>query len=103
MRGCAPIAAVHSVVFGGFAGPELAKRIDDAAPRMIVSASCGIEPGRVVEYKPLLDNAIELATATPEHCLIVQRPQVRAAMTAGRDLDWDKEMAKAPAAGCVPL
>jgi propionyl-CoA synthetase len=103
MLGCARIGAVHSVVFGGFAGPELAKRIDDAEPRMIVSASCGIEPGRIVEYKPLLDDALKLATAKPERCLILQRPQVRAAMTAGRDLDWDEQMSKASPAGCVSL
>src|SRR5262245_24526519 len=103
MLGCARIGAVHSVVFGGFAGPELAKRIDDATPRMIVSASCGIEPGRIIEYKPLLDEALKLAKAKPEGCLILQRPQARAAMTAGRDLDWDETISKATPADCVPL
>src|SRR5437773_4861594 len=78
MLGCARIGAVHSVVFGGFAGPELAKRIDDATPRMIISASCGIEPGRVVAYKPLLDDALKLATAKPERCIVLQRPQAKA-------------------------
>jgi propionyl-CoA synthetase len=103
MLGCARIGAVHSVVFGGFAGPELAKRIDDAMPRMVVSASCGIEPGRVVEYKPLLDDALRLAGARPERCLILKRPQGRATMVAGRDLDWDETMAKAVPVDCVPL
>ena len=103
MLACARIGAIHSVVFGGFAGNELAKRIDDAAPRLIVSASCGIEPGRVVEYKPLLDEGIRLATKKPEHCIILQRPQAKAAMTAGRDLDWDEVMAKAKPVDCVPV
>ena len=103
MLGCARIGAVHSVVFGGFAALELAKRIDDAAPRMIVSASCGIEPGRIVEYKPLLDDALNLAKAKPEACLILQRPQARAAMTPGRDLDWDETVSKASPVDCVPL
>ena len=87
MLACARIGAVHSVVFGGFAPPELAARIDDAAPAVIISASCGVEPARVIEYKPLLDEAIERATHTPDHCLIVQRPQATAAM-GDRDLDW---------------
>ena len=103
MLACARIGAIHSVVFGGFAGNELAKRIDDAAPRLIVSASCGIEPGRVVEYKPLLDEGIRLATKKPEHCIILQRPQAKAAMTAGRDLDWDDAVAKAKPVDCVPV
>ena len=103
MLACARIGAIHSVVFGGFAGNELAKRIDDAAPRLIVSASCGIEPGRVVEYKPLLDEGIRLATKKPEHCIILQRPQAKAAMIAGRDLDWDEVMAKAKPVDCVPV
>ena len=72
---CARIGAVHSVVFGGFAANELATRIDDSKPRAIVSASCGIEPGRVVSYKPLLDQAIGMAVHTPECCIILQRPQ----------------------------
>ena len=84
MLACARIGAVHSVVFGGFAAPELAARIDDAAPKVVVSASCGIEVNRVVEYKPLLDRAIELATSKPDRCVILQRPQAVALMTEGR-------------------
>jgi propionyl-CoA synthetase len=103
MLACARIGAIHSVVFGGFAGNELAKRIDDAAPRLIVSASCGIEPGRVVEYKPLLDEGINLSSKKPERCIILQRPQAKAAMTAGRDLDWEEVVAKAKSADCVPV
>src|SRR5208283_436374 len=80
MLACARIGAAHSVVFGGFAAPELAARIDDAAPKVVVSASCGIEGTRVVEYKPMLDNAIELATSKPDRCVILQRPQAEAPM-----------------------
>jgi len=87
MLACARIGAVHSVVFGGFAARELAARIDDARPKVIVSASCGIEPTRVVEYKPLLDRALELARHQPDSCVILQRPQVQAELTE-RDLDW---------------
>src|SRR3954452_10025747 len=90
MLACARIGAVHSVVFGGFAANELATRIDDAKPKVILSASCGIEPNRVVNYKPLLDRAIELAAHKPEACLIFQRPQSEAALVAGRDHDWAK-------------
>ncbi len=103
MLACARIGAVHSVVFGGFAAPELAARIDDAAPKVVVSASCGIEVDRVVQYKPMLDRAIELASSKPERCVIVQRPQVRAALTAGRDIDWQWAMQGAQRAGCVPV
>jgi propionyl-CoA synthetase len=103
MLGCARIGAIHSVVFGGFAGNELAKRIDDAAPRLIVSASCGIEPGRVVAYKPLLDEAIELARVKPERCLILQRPQAQAPLIAGRDLDWEETVSRAAPVDCVPV
>ncbi|KQT85314.1 propionyl-CoA synthetase [Aurantimonas sp. Leaf443] len=88
MLACARIGAVHSVVFGGFAAPELATRIDDATPRLILAASCGIEPGRVVEYKPLLDRAIEIARHKPEATIVLQRPQAEATMIAGRDHDW---------------
>ena len=88
MLACARIGAVHSVVFGGFAARELATRIDDATPKVILSASCGIEPGRVVAYKPLLDEAITLAKHKPDACLILQRPQMQAAMIEGRDRDW---------------
>jgi propionyl-CoA synthetase len=103
MLGCARIGAVHSVVFGGFAAPELALRIDDAAPKVIVSASCGIELARVIEYKPMLDRAIELAGRKPDRCVIVQRPQAAAALTPGRDVDWADAMAAAEPAECVPV
>jgi propionyl-CoA synthetase len=88
MLACARIGAVHSVVFGGFAAKELATRIEDARPKVILSASCGIEPGRVVAYKPLLDQAIELSAFKPEACLILQRPQAEATLVPGRDHDW---------------
>ncbi len=103
MLACARIGAVHSVVFGGFAAPELATRIDDATPTVIVSASCGIEGSRVIEYKPILDRAIELARHQPEHCVILQRSQAEAALTAGRDLDWASAVASAAPADCVPV
>jgi propionyl-CoA synthetase len=103
MLACARLGAVHSVVFGGFAANELATRITDAKPRVVVSASCGVEPGRTVPYKPLLDRAIEISAAKPERCIIVQRPQERAPMVAGRDLDWDEQMAAAEPAGCVSV
>jgi propionyl-CoA synthetase len=103
MLACARIGAVHSVVFGGFAAPELAARIDDAAPKVVVSASCGIEVSRVLEYKPILDRAIELSASKPGRCVILQRPQAPAALTAGRDLDWEQAMAAAEPTDCVPV
>jgi propionyl-CoA synthetase len=103
MLACARIGAVHSVVFGGFAAPELATRIDDATPKVIVSASCGIEGSRVIEYKPILDRAIELAGHKPERCVVLQRPQAVAELTAGRDLDWESAVAGASAVDCVPV
>ncbi len=103
MLACARIGAVHSVVFGGFAPKELATRINDAQPKLIVSASCGIEGARVIAYKPMLDQAIELATHRPEKCIILQRLQARAELVAGRDLDWQAEMAKAAPAACVAV
>jgi propionyl-CoA synthetase len=103
MLACARIGAIHSVVFGGFAAHELANRITDARPKVIVSASCGIEAGRILPYKPLLDKAIELAAAKPERCIIVQRPQEKASMISGRDFDWSEEMARAKPIGCVPV
>lgn len=103
MLACARIGAIHSVVFGGFAPRELATRIDDAKPKMIIASSCGLEPGRVVEYKPLLDQAIEMATHKPQHCLVHQRPMYQGAMMAGRDLDFDIEADKAAPADCVPV
>ena len=90
MLACARIGAIHSVVFGGFAAKELATRIDAAKPKLILSASCGLEPGRIVKYKPLLDEAIALASHKPAACLILQRPQEEAALVAGRDHDWAK-------------
>ena len=88
MLGCARLGAVHSVVFGGFAAAELAKRIDDCTPKVIISASCGHEPNRIVEYKPLLDEAIELSTHKPGNCVVYQREAVTAPLTQGRDLEW---------------
>jgi propionyl-CoA synthetase len=103
MLACARIGAIHSVVFGGFSSAELAKRIDDAQPKMILSASCGIEPGRVIEYKPLLDRAMQLAGHKPDATLILARPQAEATLTEGRDFDWDTEMSAATPAECVPV
>ena len=101
MLACARIGAVHSVVFGGFAANELATRIDDAGPKAIVSASCGVEPSRIVSYKPLLDQAIELSSHKPDVCIILQRPQEKADLTAGRDIDWNDAMAIATPHDCV--
>ncbi|WP_300462378.1 propionyl-CoA synthetase [Desulfobacula sp.] len=103
MLACARIGAVHSVVFGGFAANELATRINDAKPKVIVSTSCGIEVKKVIEYKPLLDEAIDLSDTKPEACIIFQRPQATAKMTVGRDFDWKAEMAVAVAQACVPV
>ncbi len=103
MLACARLGAVHSVVFGGFAAPELAVRIDDATPKVVVSASCGIEVSRVIEYKPILDQAIEMASHKPGHCVIVQRPEAHAGLVAGRDLDWAEAMAGAKPVDCVPV
>ena len=103
MLACARIGAVHSVVFGGFAADELVKRIDDAKPKVIVSASCGIETQRVIPYKPLLDQAIHSAAARPEHCVILQRPQAQADMVAGRDIEWHEALKDAEPQGCVPV
>ena len=103
MLGCARIGAVHSVVFGGFAPPELAKRIADAKPKVMVSASCGLEPGRTIAYKPMLDEAIQLSPVKPQHCIILQRPQLVCELNAERDLDWSVIMATAVPADCVPV
>src|SRR5271155_1672666 len=108
MLACARIGAVHSVVFGGFAARELATRIDDATPKVILSASCGLEPGRIVAYKPLLDEAIELAAHKPDACLILQRPLAEAKLIEGRDRDWatmrDHALVHARSAfDCVPV
>ncbi len=103
MLACARLGAIHSVVFGGFASKELATRIDDAKPKVIISASCGIEGSRVIEYKPLLDEAIELSSHKPDHTVIYQRPQAAAAMQEGRDVDWASAAAAATPADCVPV
>ncbi len=103
MLACARLGAIHSVVFGGFAPHELAVRMDDARPKVIVAASCGIEPGRVVAYKPLLDKAIELAAHRPHACLILQREPARAKMCAGRDIDWEAAVEAAAAVDCAPV
>jgi propionyl-CoA synthetase len=107
MLACARIGAVHSVVFGGFAAKELATRIDDAKPKVILSASCGIEGARVIPYKPLLDEAIKLAKHKPDTCLILQRPQCEAPLTPGRDHDWRKvwehAVNYAKTSECVPV
>ncbi len=103
MLACARIGAVHSVVFGGFAANELAIRIDDATPAAILSASCGIEGARVIAYKPLLHEAIELATHKPSTCLVLQRPQAVATLQNERDLDWAAAVSAATPADCVPM
>jgi propionyl-CoA synthetase len=103
MLACARLGAIHSVVFGGFAPTELAVRIDDCKPKVIVSASCGIEPSRVIAYKPLLDEAIDRATHKPEACVIVQRSQLEAGLVPGRDREWSALMAGAKPAPCTPV
>jgi propionyl-CoA synthetase len=107
MLACARIGAVHSVVFGGFAAKELATRIDDAEPKLVLTASCGVEPGRLVEYKPLLDLAIGLARHKPQACVVFQRPQLEGKMFADRDHNWVALVAATRAAGktaaCVEL
>ena len=103
MFACARLGAIHSVVFGGFAANELATRIDDAKPKVVVSASCGIEVNRVVSYKPLLDKAVDIASSKPEKCIIVQRPQEEANLVPGRDLDWEECMSQAKPRDCVPV
>jgi propionyl-CoA synthetase len=103
MLACARIGAVHSVVFGGFAPRELATRIDDAKPVLMIASSCGLEPGRVIEYKPLLDQAIEIATHKPAACLIYQRSMCQAVLIPGRDHDFDAAIAAADPVDCVPV
>ena len=103
MLACARVGVIHSVVFGGFAAHELASRINDARPELIISASCGIEGDRVLPYKPLLDKGIEVASVKPKRCIILQRPQEKASMVAGRDLDWSEVMAEAKPVDCVPV
>ncbi|MFT5722833.1 MAG: propionyl-CoA synthetase [Motiliproteus sp.] len=101
MLASARLGAIHSVVFGGFAPKELAMRIDDAEPKVVITASCGIEIAKIIPYKPLLDEAIRLSAHKPDKCVIFQRPQVVAEMVEGRDLDWATEMASAVAVGCT--
>jgi propionyl-CoA synthetase len=107
MLASARLGAIHSMVFGGFAANELAARIDDAKPKVVVSASCGVEPGRIVNYKPLLDAALKIAANEPELCIILQRPMAQAPLIKGRDYDWAKLVAEAKSAGrkeaCVPV
>ena len=103
MLACARLGAIHSVVFGGFAANELAVRIDDVQAKMVLAASCGIEPGRLVPYKPLLDEAIELSAHKPETCIILQRDALAGEMVAGRDLDWRELEATATPADCTPV
>ncbi|MGH7716355.1 MAG: AMP-binding protein, partial [Vulcanimicrobiaceae bacterium] len=103
MLACARLGAIHSVVFGGFAPRELAVRIDDCTPKVIVSASCGIEPSRVIAYKPLLDEAIERATHKPSACVILQRPQLQADLVPGRDREWGALMTAAQPVACTPV
>jgi propionyl-CoA synthetase len=103
MLASARLGAIHSVVFGGFAAAELATRINDAKPTVIVSAACGIEPNRVVRYKPLLDEAINLSEHKPDACIIKARPQAEAPLVAGRDVDWDAAMGEAQPTECVPV
>ena len=103
MLACARIGAIHSVVFGGFAADELATRINDACPKVIVSASCGIEVNRVVPYKPMLDKAVDLAKQKPARCIILQRPQLDAELIDGRDIDWSDASSHAKPADCIPV
>ena len=103
MLACARIGAIHSVVFGGFASNELAVRIDDAKPKVIVSATCGIEVGRVIEYMPLLNGAIDMAAHKPNHCIILERPEFKTVLSEGRDIDWATAMESAVPAECVPV
>src|SRR5471032_503789 len=103
MLACARLGAVHSVVFGGFAAKELASRIDDCNPKLVLTASCGVEPVRIVQYKPLLDQAIEMATHKVPKVILFQRPQETASMVAGRDLDWHETVKGATPAACVPV
>jgi len=103
MLACARLGAIHSVVFGGFAPPELAVRLDDATPRVLLTASCGIEVNRVIEYKPIVDAAIEMAAHKPATCIVLQRPQAQASMQVGRDFDWQEAVADAEPADCVAV
>jgi propionyl-CoA synthetase len=103
MLACARIGAIHSVVFGGFAAEQLASRIEDAKPKVVVTASCGIEVGRIVAYKPLLDAAIEMVESKPARCIVLQRPMLEAELDPSRDLEWEQAVAGAEQAPCVPV
>jgi len=103
MLACARLGAVHSVVFGGFAPHELAIRINDAKPKILISASGAVEVARLIEYKPMIDKAIEEAEHKPEKCIIFQRPMLKATMNTGRDLDWDELMGRARPTDCTPV
>jgi propionyl-CoA synthetase len=103
MLACARIGAVHSVVFGGFAANELASRIEDAQPKVVVCTSCGIEPGRLVAYKPLLDAALDMVATKPERCIVVQRPELEAELDPPRDVSWADAVSLATPADCVPV
>lgn len=103
MLAVARLGAIHSVVFGGFAAPELAVRIEDAQPKVMISASCGVEIKKIIEYKPLLDKAIELSSHKPDSCIIFQRPEATSELIEGRDHDWNDLYAKAEPADCVPV
>jgi propionyl-CoA synthetase len=103
MLACARLGAIHSVVCGGFAAPELAIRIDDATPKVIMSASCGIEIVKVIEYKQLIDNAIDIANHTPQNCVIYQRGEKKAELNHSRDIDWSEAIAKAKPAECTTV
>src|SRR5881398_3717567 len=103
MLACARLGAIHSVVFGGFAANELATRIEDAKPKVVVTASCGIEPARIVAYKPLLDAAIAMVDSKPERCIVLQRPMLEAELTPERDVDWLEAVSRAEPAGCVTV
>jgi propionyl-CoA synthetase len=103
MLACARLGAIHSVVFGGFASAELAKRIDDAEPQLVLTASCGLEPNRIVAYKPLLDEALRLANHEVPRCILLQRPQERSTLRPGRDFDWMEALAEATPAECMAV
>jgi propionyl-CoA synthetase len=103
MLACARLGAIHSVVFGGFASPELASRIEDAKPKIVVAASCGIEPSGIIAYKPLLDAAIEMVSAKPTRCVILQRPMLHAQLDRARDVTWEQAVAAAEPVGCTDV
>ncbi|MBU1612217.1 MAG: AMP-binding protein, partial [Proteobacteria bacterium] len=103
MLACARLGAIHSVVFGGFAPNELAIRIDDAKPKVVITASCGIEFGKTIAYKPLIDEAIKRAAHTPDKVVVLPRPQAEAPMIEGRDLTWDQTLVGAEPTECVPV